>query len=169
MFACDGTQTGWVRYGTDGSKKNSFGSTSGIVGTLARDALLQRRPAKVVFRTAGVSDALMLTQLIAATGLADNYWCFTNGAGENERPDKFEPILRPALTGQTVGVIQDNDETGAEGAQRWAAHLAKYAADVCVIELPTVIFDCPVKDLRDFLATDGTTLNDLLFNGRTTS
>jgi hypothetical protein len=163
MFAVDGSLSGWVRYGVDGTKKISFGGTSGIVGTLALDALLRKQPAKIIFKTAGVSDYLALTQRIAATGLQSDYYAFTSGAGETESPDKFESILCPALTRRTVGVIQDNDETGAKGARRWAEHFAKYAADVCVIELPPVIFDCPVKDLRDFFNTDGTTLNDLLF------
>jgi hypothetical protein len=162
MFAVDGSLSGWVRYGVDGSKKNPFGSTSGIVGTLARDALLRRQPAKIVFKTAGVSDYLALTQQIAAAGIDTDYYAFTTGGGETEHPDKFESILRPALSGQTVGVIQDNDEAGTTGAQRWAAHIAKYAADVRIIELPPVVFDHPVKDLRDFFAS-GSTLSDLLF------
>jgi len=163
MFNCDGTLSGWVRYGTDGSKKNSFGSTSGIVGTLARDALLSKRKAKIWFKTAGVSDCLVLTQQIAEAGLDADYIAFTSGAGESESPEKFVAILRPALTGQTVGVIQDNDEAGAKGAQRWAEHIAGYAADVRIVGFPEVVFDCPVKDLRDYFATDGTTLTDLLF------
>jgi len=163
MFACDGVLSGWVRYGTDGSKKNSFGSTSGIVGTLARDALLSKRKAKIWFKTAGVSDCLVLTQQIFESGLDADYFAFTSGGGETENPDKFDPILRPALTGQAVGIAQDNDEAGAKGSQRWAEHIAKYAADVFILELPKVIFDCPVKDLRDFFAMDGTTLTDLFF------
>jgi len=163
MFSCDGSQSGWVRYCTDGTKKNSLGSISGTVGTLARDALLSKRKVKIWFKTAGVSDCLILTQQIAEAGLDADYTTFTSGAGENEHPEKFGIILRPALTGQTVGVIQDNDETGARGAQRWAEHIAEYAADVRIVRLPEIIFDCPVKDLRDFFATDGTTLTDLLF------
>ena len=71
--------------------------------------------------------------------------------------------MRPALTGKSVGVIQDNDEAGESGALRWAESIAEYAADVRIVRLPPIIFDCPVKDLRDFFATDGTTFTDLLF------
>ena len=101
--------------------------------------------------------------MIERLGLADDYYAFTNGAGENELPGKFDPILRPALEGGAVGVIADNDEAGENGAQRWAEHLSTYAADVRIIRLPEIIFDCDVKDLRDFFAIDGTTFWDLPF------
>jgi hypothetical protein len=163
MFDNDGVTSGWVRFFTDGSKKNSFGSTSGVVGVDAIFNLRTAKSARIIFKTAGVSDFLVLSGAIERLGLEADYYAFTNGAGEGEHPDKFEPLLRPALTGQSVGVIQDNDEAGTKGAQRWAESLAEYAADVRIIRLPLVVFDCPTKDLRDFFSTDGTAFSDLLF------
>jgi hypothetical protein len=160
-------QPGWVRYFTDGSKKNSTGSKSGIVGIDAIYNLRISKQAKIIFKTAGVSDYLALSGMIDRLGLENDYYAFTNGAGESELPGKFEPLLRPALTGRSVGVIQDNDEAGATGALRWAESIAEYAADVRIVRLPPVVFDCPVKDLRDFFNTDGTTFTDLLFIGGT--
>jgi hypothetical protein len=101
--------------------------------------------------------------VIERLGLENDYYAFTNGAGEGEDPDKFEPLLRPALSGQSVGVIQDNDAAGETGAQRWAEAIAEYAADVRIIRIPPVVFDCKVKDLRNFFNTDGTMFTDLLF------
>ena len=163
MFDCASVLSGWVRYTTGGKKKISEGAKSGIVGIDAIYNLRIAKQAKIVFKTAGVSDYLILSGRIAALGLENDYYAFTNGAGENELPDKFDALLRPALTGQAVGVIQDNDEPGETGALRWAEHIAEYAADVRVIRLPNIVFDCEVKDLRDFLAIDGTTFTDLLF------
>lgn len=162
MFANDGQQTGWVRYGVDGSKKNSKGSKSGIVGTQARDALLGKQAAKIIFKTAGVSDYLILLQRIREAGLESDFYAFTTAAGEGESPAKFDPLLRLALQGKTVAVIQDNDEAGIAGANRWAGHLAKYAADVRIVSLPQTVFDCPVKDVRDFLSLNGTSVDDLV-------
>jgi len=171
MFDNSGVLSGWVRYFTDGGKKNSFGSKSGIVGTDAIYNLRTAKQVKVVFKTAGVSDYLVLSGMIARLGLDPDYYAFTNGAGENENPDKFDALLRPALEGKTVGIIQDNDvpkdgerfTPGELGAQKWATAIAEYAANVRIIKLPPVVFDCEVKDLRDFFATDGTGFTDLLF------
>ena len=163
MFGIDGVRSGWVRYFQDGSKKNSLGSKSGIVGTDAIYNLRIAKQAKIVYKTAGVSDYLVLSGRIAALGLENDYYAFTNGSGENELPGKFDALLIPALTGQVVRVIQDNDSPGEAGALRWAEHFAEYAADVRIVGLPPVIFDCDVKDLRDFFNTDGTAFEDLLF------
>ena len=135
MFDNDGTLSGWVRYFMEGGKPKLLGK-SGIVGIDAIYNLRTARSAKTVFKCAGVSDYLVASGRIARLGLESDYYCFTNGAGEMENPEKFEPLLRPALTGQKVGVIQDNDEAGAKGAQKWAEHFTEYAADVRIIRLP---------------------------------
>jgi len=163
MFSNDGVLSGYVQYMTDSSKKTALGSKSGIVGADAIYNLRTAKQVKIVFKTAGVSDYLILSGLIARLGLEADYYCFTNGCGENELPDKFEPLLRPALTGLSVGVVQDNDEAGATGALRWAESIAEYASNVQIIRLPKTVFDCTVKDLRDFLSIDGTTFTDVLF------
>jgi hypothetical protein len=163
MFDCASVLSGWVRYTTGGKKKISEGAKSGIVGIDAIYNLRIAKQAKIVFKTAGVSDYLILSGRIAALGLENDYYAFTNGAGENELPGKFDALLIPALTGQVVRVIQDNDSPGEAGALRWAEHFAEYAADVRIVGLPPVIFDCDVKDLRDFFNTDGTAFEDLLF------
>ena len=147
MYTCDG-ETGYIRYFTDGTKKNSLGAKSGIVGKNARDALLRKQPAKIVFKTAGVSDYLAISEVIDEAGLNDKYYAFTNGAGEVENPEKFDSILRPALEGKTVAVIADNDETGEKGAKRWALEFAKYAKNVRIVRLPKEMFGCPVRVLR---------------------
>ena len=152
MYANDGTLSGWVRYGRDNSKRLTPGSKSGIVGEDALDALLQKRSAKVVFKTAGVSDYLALTRVIAEAESEDDLYAFTNGAGEGEIPDKFESILRPALEDKTVVVIADNDDAGTKGAQKWAAFFAKFARSVRIIWLPEEVSGSPVKDLRDYIA-----------------
>ena len=162
MFGTDGVLSGWVRYFQSGGKPKLIGK-SGIVGVDAIYNLRTAKQVKIVFKTAGVSDYLVLSGMIERLGLADDYYAFTNGAGEGELPGKFEPLLRPALTGLAVGVIADNDEAGESGALRWAKALAEYAANVRIVYLPPVVFDCPVKDLRDFLAIDGTIFQDLLF------
>ena len=162
MFDTDGIESGWVRYFQNGGKPKLLGK-SGIVGIDAIYNLRTAKSAKIVFKTAGVSDYLVLAGQIAALGLESDYYVFTNGAGEGELPGKFEALLRPALTGQTVGVIQDNDEAGESGALRWAESIAEYAADVRIIGLPEIVFDCSVKDLRDFFGVDGTAFTDLLF------
>jgi hypothetical protein len=167
MFAVDGVLSGWVCYGADGSKRNTKGSNSGFVGTEAIHSLRRGQQAKIVFKTAGVSDYLILLQKLIEAGLEGDYFGFTTGAGENERPEKFEPLLHPALTGQTVAVIADNDEAGATGAQRWAESIAEYGGDVYIIELPPVIFDCDIKDLRDFFAPDAGVLTDLFYRSTT--
>ena len=127
MFDNEGTLSGWVRYLKDGTKKNSFNSKSGIVGIDTIRNLQSRKPAKAVFKTAGVSDYLALQGMISRLGFGNDYYAFTNGAGESEKPDKFEPLLRQALEGKTVVVIQDNDEAGEAGALRWAESFAGYA------------------------------------------
>ena len=152
MFDNDGELSGYVRYFIDGAKKNSAGSKSGIVGVEARDALLSKRPVRMVIKTAGVSDCLVMSKMITDNGLEADCYVFTNGAGEMENPDKFEPILRPALEGRAVMVIQDNDATGEEGAVKWATGLAGYAADVRIVRLPQEWNGKPIKDLRDFVA-----------------
>ena len=154
MFDNDGVLSGWVRYLTDGTKKILKGSKSGIVGADAIRNLRTRKPVKVVFKTAGISDYLCLAGKISRLGLEADYYTFTNGAGEMEKPDKFEPLLRPALERNTVVVIQDNDEAGEAGALRWAEAIAGYAQAVYIKKLPEVIFDYPIKDLRDFFAMD---------------
>ena len=161
MFGNDGDVSGYVRYFMDGAKRNSAGSKSGIVGTEARDALLSKRPTKMVIKTAGVSDCLVMSKVIADNGLEANYYAFTNGAGEMENPEKFEPILRPALEGKTVMVLQDNDATGEEGAVKWAHGLAKYATDVRIVRLPQEWNGKPIKDFRDFVAAVDNTSESL--------
>jgi hypothetical protein len=163
MFDHAGVLSGHVRYFQTGGKPKLIGK-SGIVGQDAIYNLRVAKQAKIIFKTAGVSDYLVLSGIIARLGLEADYYCFTNGAGENELPDKFEPLLKPALAGLSVGVIQDNDEVGEKGALRWGESIAEYAADVRIIKLPPVIFDCPVKDLRDFFAINGTTFTDLVFS-----
>jgi len=162
MFDINGIESGWVRYFIDGGKPKLLGK-SGIVGVDAIYNLRVAQQVKIVFLTAGVSDYLVLSGVIERLGLDSDYYAFTNGAGEGERLEKFEALLRPALTGLSVGIIQDNDEVGAKHARQRAEVIAKYAADVRIVKLPPVIFDCPVKDLRDFLSIDGTTFTDLLF------
>lgn len=152
MFGNDGELSGYVRYFMDGAKKNSAGSKSGIVGVEARNALLSRQPVRMVIKTAGVSDCLVMSKMITDNGLEADCYAFTNGAGEMENPDKFESILRPALEGKTVMVVQDNDATGEEGAVKWAKGLARYAADVRIVRLPQEWNGKSVKDLRDFVA-----------------
>jgi len=152
MYGVDYILSGWCCYCTCGLKKLAMGSKSGIVGNDAIFNVRTAKQAKVVFKTAGVSDYLVLSGTIERLGVESDYYAFTNGAGEGEEPGKFEALLRPALTGLSVGVIQDNDEAGESGALRWAESIAEYAADVRIVRLPSVIFDCPVKDLRDFFA-----------------
>ena len=155
MFDNEGRESGYVRLFADGSKKNTAESKSGIVGIDARNALLSKYLAKKIFKCAGVSDYLVLSQLIAENGLEADYYGFTNACGETENPEKFEPILRPALEGQTVVVIQDNDTTGEAGAKKWAKHFAKYATDVRIVRPPQEWNGKPIKDLRDFVAASG--------------
>jgi hypothetical protein len=146
MFDNDSVLSGYVRYFQSGGKPKLIGK-SGIVGVDAIYNLRIAKPAKVVFKTAGVSDYLVLSgvidRLVAVSlasddrhhNLTDDFYAFTNGAGENEKPDKFESLLRPALEGKTVIVIQDNDEAGEAGALRWAESIAEYAADVRIVRL----------------------------------
>jgi hypothetical protein len=168
MFDTAGVVSGWVRYFQNGGKPKLLGR-SGIVGTDAIYNLRVAKQAKIVFLTAGVSDFLALSGTIERLGLENDYYAFTNGAGEGEKLEKFEPLLRPALTGQVVGVIQDNDEDASKGAtfaRQRAEVIAKYATDVWIIQLPSVVFDNRIKDIRDFFNTDGTTFTDLLFDRR---
>jgi hypothetical protein len=60
IFDNDGVTSGWVRYFTDGSKTNSKGSTSGIVGIDSIFNLRTAKSAKIIFKTAGVSNYLAL-------------------------------------------------------------------------------------------------------------
>jgi len=76
MYANDGTVSGWVLYGTDGSKRLETGCKSGIVGINAWDALMSKCPAKIVFKTAGVSDCLVLNGLIADSRYSDSIFFF---------------------------------------------------------------------------------------------
>jgi len=166
MFDYKGTRIGWVQYFADGRKQTLKGDNRGIPAVVGVDTIFNLRTAKsakIIFKTAGVSDYLVLSGVIDRLGLADDFYCFTNSNGESEKPDKFEALLRPALTGKAVGVIQDNDSAGETGALRWAESIAEYAADVRIIRIPPVIFDSPVKDLRDFLSIDGTSFTDLFF------
>jgi hypothetical protein len=163
MFDVEGKESGYVRYYEDGGKpKISAGAKSGIVGIATWDALRSKRPAQIVFVTAGVSDCLVASELIAKAGLEADYYCFTNGAGEGEKLDKFDPLLRPALDGQAVCVIQDNDEVGKKAAMERARYFSQFAAEVRILSLPSERHDMPIKDLRDFVAIDGT-LDDLLY------
>jgi hypothetical protein len=136
MFDNDGVTSGWVRYFRRGGKPKLIGK-SGIVGVDAIYNLRTAKSARIVFKTAGVSDYLVLSGVIAALDLEAYYYAFTNGAGENEKPDKFEPLLRPALTWQAVGIIADNDDVGTQGALRWAEHFSEYAADVRIVRVAT--------------------------------
>ena len=157
MFGNDGNISGYVRYHANGGKPMiSKGSKSGIVGVNAWDALWSKRQVgTAVIKCAGVSDYLTLSQLIVDCGLDADYYVFTNGAGEGENPSKFDPALRPALEGQSVFVIADNDDAGVAGAQKWAGHLATYADDVRILHPPRTWDDKPIKDLRDFVASAG--------------
>ena len=137
---------------TDGSKKNSPGSKSEIVGQDARDNLLQKQPVKIAFKTPGASDYLILSKAIADAELEDDYYAFTNGAGEGENPDKFEPLLRPALEGISVAIIADNDKAGEAGARKWATFFVKFAKAVRVIQPPMERDGKQIKDLRDYIA-----------------
>jgi phage/plasmid primase-like uncharacterized protein len=60
VFGTKGDLSGYYRFGTDGSKKMSRGGKSGIAGVDARDALLLKREAKIIFKCAGISDYLIL-------------------------------------------------------------------------------------------------------------
>ena len=161
MYNTAGTLSGYVRFMADGSKKNSKGAKSGIVGTNTRDALLSKHKAKTWIKTAGVSDYLVLSALINEAGLGNDYIAFTNGAGEGENPEKFDTLLRPALTDQSIAVIADNDTAGDTGATKWGEYFARFAKDVRIIHLPTEKSDCTIKDMRDFASTGGT-LADVL-------
>ena len=153
IFDTLGNVSGYVRYYARGGRPmNSEGSKSGIVGQDSRDALLQKRQVKIVFKCAGTSDYLVMSRLIAESCFEADYYAFTNACGENENPGKFDPILCPALEGQTVAIIRDNDAAGEAGAKKWAKHLATYAADVRIICPPQEWNGTPIKDLRDFVA-----------------
>ena len=166
MFGNDGELSGYVRYYTNGGKPmNAAGSKSGIVGTDSIQNLLQKRQAKIVFLTAGVSDRLTLSGAIAKARLEDGYYAFTTGGGESEKFEKFDSLLRSALEGKTIAVIVDNDEAGEKGAQARGKYLAQFAADVRLVRLPSECTiqgnDVKIKDLRDFLSA-GNTFEDLL-------
>ena len=158
VYDNDGNVSSHVRYYKRGGKPMLLkDSKSGIVGINAWDALRSKRQATMIFKTAGVSDSLIMSKTIAAVGLEDDYYAFTNGAGENENPEKFDSLLRPALEGQIVVVIADNDPAGEKGAKKWAGHMATYAKDVRIVHPPKEWNGESIKDLRDCVANAGIT------------
>jgi hypothetical protein len=90
-------------------------------------------------------------KLIAEVGLESNYYAFSNSCGETESPEKFAPLLYPALQDQSIAVIADNDPTGERAAQIWAEHFAEYPADARIVRIPSD----KGKDLRDFVRNGG--------------
>ena len=63
MFDTDGIESGWVRYFIDGGKPKLLGK-NGIVGVDAIYNLRIVKQARIVFKTAGVSDYLVLSGTI---------------------------------------------------------------------------------------------------------
>ena len=153
MFVNDNELSGYVRYNAKGGKPmNSAGSKSGIVGTDSIQNLLQKHPAKIIFLTAGVTDRLVLSGLIAGDNLGADYFAFTTGGGEGENLEKFDTLLRPVLEGRVVAVVADNDAAGELGAKKRARYLIQFAADVRIIRPPQEWNGKQIKDLRDFVA-----------------
>ena len=162
QFDNAGERSGFVEYRSDGSKRNVTGTTCGIVGEDAIQNLLSKRRVEKIFKCAGVSDYLTMAGLIAQAGKVENCYCFTNGGGEGQRPSTFEVLLRPAIEGQTIIVIADNDVAGEKAAKKWANHFASYndysiqTTDVRILRFPK-----EYKDLRSYIAS-GKTLDDVL-------
>ena len=158
-FDNSGNLTTFTRfYARGGKPMNLKGLKSGIVGADARDALLSQRQVRTaVIKCAGISDCMTMSDLINDDGLEGEHYVFTNGAGEGENPTKFDAILCPALEGQNVVVIADNDAAGEKGAQKWAGHLATYAKDVRIIRPPQEWNGKTIKDVRNFVAAAGAT------------
>jgi len=140
---------GWAMYNStglplptrSGEKKIvcTAGSETGWLGPV--DRLLD---ATVVWKVEGVSDMLALT---AAIGDAPHV-ALSNPFGAGEKPKSVH--LDP-LTGKTVVVVADRDQVGREGAERWAAEIARVAGKCYLVDPPG-----EGKDLRDWIVQGGT-------------
>ena len=116
-------------------------SVKGVRQVPYRLPQLLAAPNALVFIVEGEKDA----DALAAIGLIAT--CNAGGAG------KWPDAITPCLSGRRVCILPDNDDAGREHAAKVAAKLAGVAADVRIIELPSL----PLKgDVCDWLEAGGT-------------
>ncbi len=143
--------------------KLTYGSKSGIIGRIDPDST-------VVWKTEGPTDLLALLSLDLPAGVS----VFCNANGAKEDPHKNFNWLPELLKGKESFVVHDCDEPGQQGATTipqndgserigWAPFLATGGSVVRNVLLPYPIAPTKGKDLRDWIAENGSndTYNEL--------
>ena len=133
----------------DQARMLSIGSTAGtLMGKHALDRLAgNRNSIEVVWKTAGVSDALALLTSIPPE-LRDSHLVLTNASGECGEVAAWNIEL---LAGLKVYVIHDLDKAGRVGALKWIQPLSVAASEVRDVLLPGEIAEKHGFDLREWL------------------
>lgn len=170
----DAEPVGWVLWnitekdlpvyskGKDGKAKETWkkmkttgGSDSGLIGrhAIERLAAPDADPAgQLIWKVEGPSDLLALWSIIPPQD-RDRHLVLTNAGGAQENPKSWMASL---FAGRRVAVVGDADEPGQAGARKWAAWLAKVAAEVrwcsaAVIWPGEEVAKDHGKDLRDWI------------------
>ena len=159
---------GWLIESTDSNKLPIFGKQKKPIdwqkrkivsgsgrGIICRDQDLINSPGMI--KVEGISDLITL----AASGIEDDTFIFTNPFGAGEDPRKI-PGLSKLIAERDVVIIHDCDAAGREGAAKWTAYCAKHAKSARDVKLPFPIAKSHGKDLSDYLLGDGKTLDDLM-------
>lgn len=128
------------------------GSGRGLIGNV--DAIAD---ADWVWKTEGPSDLLSLLTALP-TDQRSKHAVVTNSRGCSENPTAE---MLSVFTGKAVFIVGDADEPGQAGARKWAAAIAKVAAETKLVQLPFTTEKNHGRDVRDFLL-DGHTFQDLL-------
>lgn len=135
---------------------------NGIIGTNNLFDADARGELTRIYKMEGPSDLLAIVPF-----LQPGEGAFCNASGANERPEKFEWLLK-WLDGRQVIVIHDRDKAGVDGAlgnaernkQGWATWAAEVAREVRNLELPYPLLDSHGSDFRQWVI-DGATLENL--------
>ena len=141
---------------TDWKKmKTTGGSESGLLGRWAIDRLTDPAadPAwQLVWKVEGPGDLLALFSAIPPEK-RETHLVLTNAGGAQENPAGWMAGL---FAGRLAGVVGDADEPGQIGARKWAAWIARVAAETRIV-LPAAMELEVVKnhgaDARDWLQT----------------
>ena len=147
---------GWLVYNAAGGtlptkdgpagKKITWGSDTGIIGTLER--LRDRSTRKI--KTEGPTDGLALFSLVDESTAV-----FCNACGAIEKPEKEQFAFLPSLAENSSFIcIGDADKAGEEGAARWSNFFASFAEKSSIARLPYEVVPSHGKDLRNWI-TEG--------------
>lgn len=140
--------------------------TIGTTGILNELALKHWDEAEIVYKTEGISDMLVLQDLIPEE-LRTKHIVITNAAGTDDGSPAWG--LAPHCVGKQVVIIHDRDTPGqfgvskdkTGGAARWVRAMVGKARSVKNLQLPFDMVETKGKDLKDWIHA-GHTYEELL-------